>query len=157
MALRNPDVDYEGELKTLREAYVASSPQSRYRTICQRLAANESDVVSLCTLVSAVEALARSIVLWHLRRSGQEEHAAYESVRLSAPEKLVVQALAALGKPAPGARFQGDTWDLFSLAVKFRHLVIHECTWLGGDKTRSLIAASREVLEGLAEDAGLHP
>ena len=60
------------------------------------------------------------------------------------------------GKHPAAEYFPEDTWALYGYAVKFRNLVMHECTYLGDDKTKSLIQAAREVLEALREIAGLH-
>lgn len=155
MAKFNPEIDYEQELGGLRFTYVTVGPQARLNIIMRRMDHVEIGPVGLCTAVSGVEALARSLAVEYRADQAVPRAEGYKAVRHASAEELVKRVLVHLGKPIAAERFAEDTWPLFLLAVKFRNLVMHECTYLGNDKTASLIAATREVLSGLASDAGL--
>lgn len=106
-------------------------------------------------MVSAVEALARSIVLQHEVDQGADRDAVYKAIWRDGPQKLAERALAIHGKTVESAGFTGDAWALFLLANEFRNLVMHECTYIGQDKFVSLIAGTEHVLAVLAQAAGL--
>lgn len=155
MVAFNPQVNYEQELDELRRIYVQSPVQARYRIIRRRVEHDEIGAVRLCSRVSAVEALARSIVVQHSTQQGTLLATAYREQKHKGPAELVEAALAKLGKETAVSAFDSDTWELFQFAVEFRNLVIHECTFLGGDKYKTLIAAADEVLQHLADAAGV--
>lgn len=156
MANADPSVNYNAELDRLRDVYVTSPPQSRLNIILRRIDHDEIGPVKLCSLVSGVEALARAIVAHSRAQIAGSIEAEYEKVRFAKPAAMVTEALRIGGKGAPEQVFPGDAWQLYGLAVEFRNLIMHECTYLGDDKTRSLIPGVQAVLEGLADAAGLH-
>ncbi|MBN8746370.1 Uncharacterised protein [Xylophilus ampelinus] len=155
MPILNPEVDYPAELRSLRKVYVDSTPWQRYGIIKRRLAHEEIGPVRMCTMVSAVEALARSIVLQHEVDQGADRDTVYRRIWRDGPQKLTERALAIHGRTIESAGFAGDAWALFLLANEFRNLVMHECTYLGQDKFPSLIAGAENVLAVLVRTAGL--
>ena len=155
MAKLNPNINYQGELDSLRQIYVQSQPQARYGIIARRINQDEIGPVALCTLGSAVEALARAVVVHRSVSPALDLATSYENERHAKPEALVEKVLTSFGKAAPSDFFAEDTWELFGYAVKFRNLVMHECTYLGQDKFVSLIAATRDVLNALRKVSGL--
>lgn len=72
MSSANPTVEYASELLQLRKTYAAVPPQSRYNVILKRLEAEEIGPTRLVTIVSGVEALARSIIV-HKDRQNKTE------------------------------------------------------------------------------------
>ena len=54
-----PNLDYEAELRQIREVYISASPEMRLKIIRQRLEYHHFGPNRLVTAVSAVEALAR--------------------------------------------------------------------------------------------------
>ena len=155
MARLNPEIDYVQELRQLRGIYVAAPPQARWNVIAQRLEQAEIGPVRLLTVVSAVEALARAILLEVQSRAGTDKARLYDRHKSKEPHVLVEHLFAEVQLPAPSTHFPEDTWDLFRHAVNFRNLVVHECTYLGQDKYRSLIAAGEEVLGELVKIGGI--
>jgi hypothetical protein len=149
MAQANPTVKYETERVKLRAIYVKSPPRQRLGVIRQRLSHPEIGATKLVTAISAVEALARSIVVHSTKKSDSEIDRIYSKVRNRSPEDLVQDVLSIFQECIASAYFQEDTWMLFHEAVSFRNQVVHECTYLGQDKYPSLIAAALEVLEAL--------
>lgn len=106
-------------------------------------------------MVSAVEALARSLVVHAPGRPASSAHFRYQQVRLKAPLELVEEALRVYGASPAVEQYGEETWQMFELAHKYRNLVVHECTYLGQDKYPGLVAASQRVLEGLVVAGGL--
>lgn len=149
--------EFREELEQLRKTHAASRPAARLGVIRQRLARAEAEIgpTRLVTAVSAVEALARSLVVHAPGRPSASAHFRYQQVRLKAPLELVEEALRLYGAPPAIEQFGDETWQLFGLAQKFRNLVVHECTHLGPDKYPALVDASNKVLEGLVVAGGL--
>jgi hypothetical protein len=145
------------ELEELRKTHATSRPAARLGVIRQRLARAETDVgpTRLVTAVSAVEALARSLVVHAPGRPASTAHFRYQQVRLKPPLDRVEEALRLYGAAPAVELYGGETWQFFELAHKYRNLVVHECTYLGQDKYPVLISASHRVLEGLVEAGGL--
>lgn len=149
MARQNPEIDYVAELLKLREIYVRASPQLRWEVIVQRLAQQEIGAVKLVTVVSAVEALARALLLEIQAKDVTQRTRLYKRHKGKESHLMIDQLFRELGLPAPNSYFAEDTWPLFKHAVNFRNLVVHECTYLGRDKYISLISACEEVLSEL--------
>ena len=155
MARLNPHVDYVQELLTLRKIYACVQPQARWSVIAQRLGQSEIGPARLVTVVSAVEALARSLLVQAQSDSAADTFAVYGKHKYKEPHVLIESLLAHLRLPEPHVHFAEDTWPLFKHAVNFRNLVVHECTYLGQDKFPSLIAAAEEILDALIELGGI--
>lgn len=149
MVRAKPSVNYKAGRVELRAIYVKSLPRQRLNVIRQRLSHLEIDATKLVTAISAVEALARSLVIHSTTRSDPEIDRIYSKVRNRTPEDLVQDVLRIFQKGVASTYFQEDTWMLFNEAVSFRNQVVHECTYIGQDKYPSLIAAALEVLEAL--------
>jgi hypothetical protein len=155
MATYNPTIDYIGELHRLREIYVDSNPQSRWNIIQRRLTNEEIGPVRLVNLVSAVEALSRSLLVHFPNVPTADVRERYTKFKSKEGHYLVAEYLKKRGHTDPQAYFEADTWPLFKHAVNYRNLIAHECTYLGQDKYASLIQAAEEVLNGIAALAGL--
>jgi hypothetical protein len=80
---------------------------------------------------------------------------AYETYQRASPVTLVEQVLRLHKVPDPSTHFAEDTWLLFKYSVEFRHFIVHECTYLGQDKSPSLHQATEEVLRELKKLGGL--
>lgn len=130
-------------------------PQARLNVILERLAHPEIGPTRIVTVVSAVEALARSLVVHARTMTDAEIDSVYHEYRFKDPKALVEKVLIQHGHGDPSVYFVGDTWPLFGHAVNFRNLVVHECTFIGQDKYPSLIEASEEVLSALIKLGGL--
>jgi hypothetical protein len=145
------------ELEQLRNAHAVAKPGARLGVIRQRLARAEAETgpVRLVAVVSAVEALARSLVVHAPGRPTATSHFRYQQVRQKAPMDLVEEALRLHGGGPAAQQFGEAAWQLFGLAHQARNLVVHECTVLSHDKYPPLIAACERVLEGLVDTGGL--
>lgn len=141
----------------LQRAYAMATPAARLRVIKQRLASAHGEMGStrLVTLVSAVEALARSLVVHAPGRPASTAEMRHRQFRTTGPVELVAEVLRLRGAPQPALHFDGETWDLFEVAARYRDLIVHECTYVGPDRHPYLIAATEAVLRGLIEVAGL--
>lgn len=151
--------ELEAELEKLRNVYAMSTPAARHGLIQQRLnrAAAENGPARLITIVSAVEALARSLVVHAPGRPASSARIRYQQYRHEGPLELVAEVLRLKGEASGERYFPGDTWPLFELAIQYRNLVVHECTFLGQDKCPALILAVETVLRELVELCGLEP
>lgn len=144
-------------LAQLRRVYAQSKPAARLAAIRLRLASAKDDPgpTHLITSVSAVEALARSLVVHAPGRPASTAHFRYQQVRQQTASELVEEALRLHGARPAAQTFGEDTWRLFDLAYQYRDLVVHECTFPGRDKSQPLIAACERILDGMVSAAGL--
>ena len=145
------------ELEQLRRSYAAAKPSARLATIRQRLARAEGDTgpTRLVATVSAVEALARSLIVHAPGRPPATAHFRYQQVRNKQPLDLVEEALRLHGGKLPADQVGAQAWALFELAIQVRNLVVHECTVLAHDKYPAMADAAGRVLEAMVEVAGL--
>jgi hypothetical protein len=141
----------------LQRAYATAAPAARLRVIKQRLASAHGEMGSarLVTVVSAVEALARSLVVHAAGRPPSTAEMRHRQFRNSGPVELVQEVLRLRGAGSGLQHFERDEWELFEAATLYRDLIVHECTFIGQDRLPHLIAASEAVLRGLVELAGL--
>jgi hypothetical protein len=141
----------------LLRAYAVATPAARLRVIKQRLASAHQEMGStrLVTMVSAVEALARSLVVHAAGRPPSTAEMRHRQYRDIGPVELVEEVLRLRGAGRATAYFEPDDWELFEVATRYRDLIVHECTFIGQDRHPHLIAATEAVLCGLIELAGL--
>jgi hypothetical protein len=138
----------------LRIDYVQATPRQRLGPIVSRL----MDPLHwgpnlLITGISSVEAFARCLVVEALAKSRkQPKVAVYEDVKDASAVELVLQYLT-LREAGPAVKVFGAVrWRSFAQAVnKYRHVVLHECTYLNGSKLQELNSACQEVLVVLVE------
>jgi hypothetical protein len=146
------EIDYVAELERIRSVYISVSPLQRLRVIRQRLANPDHGPNTLVTHVSAVEALARSLVL---HNAGSDPSAQYSKFRNHDSDKLVALFLERIRAGSPAEVLGHDVWQKFRYAISYRNLLVHECTYLGQDKYPKLEDACQLVLSKLIELAGL--
>ena len=147
-------LEHPGELQ---EAYAVATPAARLRAIKQRLASAHGELGStrLVTVVAAVEALARSLVVHSAGRPASTAAMRHRQFRNTGPVDLVEEVLRLRGARPGAQHFDRDDWELFEVATVYRDLIVHECTTVGPDRHPHLIAASEAVLRGLIELGGL--
>lgn len=140
----------------LRTCAIAS-PAARLRAIRQRLAASHAEIGStrVVTWVSAVEALARSLVVHAPGRPASTAEMRHRQYGATGPVELVEEVLRLWGAPRGAAHFEREDWELFEVAAVYRDLVVHECCTIGHDRHPHLVAATEAVLRGLVELAAL--
>jgi hypothetical protein len=141
----------------LQRAYAIATPAARLRVIKQRLASAHAEMAAtrLVTVVGAVEALARSLVVHSFGRPPQTAEMRHRQFRDLGPIELTEEVLRLRGAGRAALHFEGDTWSLFETAVRYRDLIVHECTYVGQDRLAHLLTAADDVLRGLIELAGL--
>lgn len=141
----------------LQRTHAIATPAARLRAIKQRLASAHGEMGStrLVTVISAVEALARSLVVHASGRPSSTAEMRHRQYRGTGPIELVEEVLRLRGA-GPGAQhFALEDWELFEVATRYRDLIVHECTVIGQDRHPHLIAAGEAVLRGMIELAGL--
>lgn len=141
----------------LQRVYAVATPAARLRVIKQRLASAHGELGStrLVTIVSAVEALARSLVVHASGRPASTAEMRHRQYRNVGPVELVEEVLRLRGAAKGLQHFDRAAWELFEVATLYRDLIVHECTYVGQDRHPHLIAATETVLRGLIELAGL--
>jgi len=139
----------------LREAYVNASPRQRYKVVLERLQYKDSGPNLLILYVSAVEGFARSVALDLKINAGVPRDRAYDRLRNIGPVPLIRDHIAGKIQLDPEILFGKDEWELFDIAVQFRHLLVHEATFLRQGYTNELIAACKTILGKLAGIAGI--
>lgn len=133
--MRMDDVTIEEHLSKLRRLYVEATPRQRLQIAKQRLEFPEHGPNVLIAVVSAVEGFARSIAM-HCRIGSKAELAGiYHQYRFKAPEELIAEYLLSRNLGTPETFFDLKSWRLFKIAVKYRNVLAHECTYLGQDKS----------------------
>lgn len=156
MATKNPNVDYAAKLEEIRDIYLHSTPKQRYRIIWDRI---DDDAFNgpnrLVTMVSAVEAYLRCLLVHNSSRNEDERRAKYQKVRFAKVGDMLTEVLAHYGITDESTHFQDHTLELLGYAVEYRNMLVHECTYLGGDKFPSMIQACQEVLCELARLSGV--
>lgn len=141
----------------LRLDYINATPRQRLGPIVDRLEdPHHGGPNLLITAISAVEAFARSLVVEHeARSSARSKSSVYEKYKDDNAVDLVVRYLTLRRLGAPSKVFGGERWRSFCHAVKkYRHVLLHECTYLGWQKLEELNCATRAVLEQLVELSG---
>ena len=141
----------------LQRAFATATPAARLRAIKQRLATlhGESGSTRLVIFVSAVEALARSLVVHSAGRPSSTAEMRHRQFRNTGPLELVEEVLRLRGARTGALHFERDDWELFEVATCYRDQIVHECSTVGPERHRHLIRATEAVLNGLVELAGL--
>lgn len=146
---------FEKHRSELREIYVQSTPRQRLNIALQRIGNSDHDPNLLVTRVSAVEALARSLLVHHLASAQSDALSFYDVFRHSGPTSLVEAYFQVKCTSTPETVLGASVWESFGQAVHYRNLLVHECTYLGQDKTPALLDSCRNVLLKLADIAEL--
>jgi hypothetical protein len=148
--------EYSEQLKELREGYIRSYPRQRLAVIRQRLEELEPGPNQLLIVASAVEAFARCLVLHAASSDRDKIRDIYARHRYQGPDVLIPLCLEKYGITVePDEFFGANEWALLGIAIQYRHLLVHECTYLGQDTFPQLIEACHSVLRKLAAVAGL--
>jgi hypothetical protein len=141
----------------LQRAYATATPAARLRAIKQRLASAHAEMAStrLVTMVAAVEALARSLVVHSAGRPSSTAEMRHRQFRATGPLELVQEVLRLRGAAGAAHPFDDGAWQTFEVAVRYRDLIVHECTYVAEERLSLLLSATDAVLRGLIELAGL--
>ena len=143
-------------LEELRQIYVKATPRQRFQVALQRLEYKDSGPNQLIQHVSAVEGFARSVALDFERKAGTPVEQAYTQLRNVGPVALIRDHIAPKIRVAPDVLFGSEDWELFDVAVQFRHLLVHEAIFLGQHYSNQLIPVCKRVLAKLGEIAGVN-
>ncbi|GAB3769582.1 hypothetical protein GCM10028796_34880 [Ramlibacter monticola] len=141
----------------LQHTYATATPAARLRAIRQRLASAHAEMgpARLVTMVGAVEALARSLIVHAAGRPASTAVMRHRQFRDTGAVELVEEVLRLRAAPGPSEMFGADVWQRFEAALRYRDLIVHECTYIGRDAHSELISAATTVLRALIELAGL--
>ena len=141
----------------LQRTYALATPAARLRAIRQRLASAHAEMgpTRLVTVVAAVEALSRSLIVHSAGRPASTAEMRHRQFRDTGAVELVKEVLRLRAAPCADEMFGPDVWRGFEAALRYRDLIVHECTYIARDAHADLIAAVTAVLRGLIELAGL--
>ncbi len=138
------------ELQKLRVAYEGATPRQRLSVAVQRINNPSAYPNELVTLVSAVEAFARSLLANH--GSPRKEEVLAKHRKLAKREATsLVEAYVKLHGTTPKSVFGEELWEIFRVAVAARNLLVHECTYLDAQKYLPMAHSCTELLFGLAK------
>lgn len=140
--------------KELRRLYVKATLRQRYRVAINRIDSPHIGPSLLVNVVSALEGFARAVALRSLVQRGMPIKQAYNCLRNIGPIVLIREHICRAYNVAPKTAFGDDAWAQLPDAVAFRNLLVHEATYLHGGTCNRLIAASRHILDTLAQMAG---
>ena len=147
--------DYADLLARLRHDYIEATPKQRLHVARQRIRYPGHRPNRLVTYVAAVEAFARSLAMHAHASTTEELSALYTEYHRKGAEELITEYLTGVKVGDPSAYFGDETWRLFGFAVKFRNLLVHECTYVGDPYSTPLIDACEQVIRKLASSQGL--
>lgn len=148
-------IDYRRHIDSLRDAYVKATPNQRYRVALDRIEYPDCGPNKLIQLVSAVEGLARTIAIYMAVSSGEIIENAYKRLRFEKPEVLISEFIAKPMGKKPEDLIGKNNWELFGFAVEYRNLLIHECAFLGQDKSNPMISSLLSIFETLKQIANV--
>jgi len=151
MAKKNPQVDYVSELDRIRSIYLHSTPKQRYQIIEDRIEDDQFNGPNkLVTMVSAVEAFLRCLLIHASTHNDADRSTKYLEYRHASVKKMLPLVFNTFSISDPRGYLGEDTLELLEHAVDYRNMLVHDCTYLGGDKFPAMIEACEEVLEVLA-------
>lgn len=138
----------------LRAQYVQASLSQRYSVAQDRIANPDLGPAQLINVMSALEGFARALALHAAMRAGQLREDAYRRLRNKGPERLIEEDLRSTYGDRLDHLVAGADLHLLSEAVQYRHVLVHEGTYLNGAKCDVLIGCCKRILQGLGILAG---
>ncbi len=146
--------DYAAQLIELRKLYIEAIPLQRFQIASQRINYPENGPNLIVAYISAIEGIARSLVLHQVAHSKTELNAIYPKYKNTGATKLLEQYLKEKLDKDPENYFGKDIWEKIGFAIEYRNFLAQECTYLGQETYPDLINACKALLEKLAELEG---
>ena len=108
------------------------------------------------TRIAAIESLARTLVMNSQAKTKTELREIYQNkYRFRKVENMIREYLRINGFGAAPDVFGEESWKVFRIAVEYRNLLVHECTYLGPQKFEPMNQAIEHVLNTLTKLAKL--
>jgi len=142
-------MDLKSELEKLRESYITSSPDSRLKLIKDRLDDPAALPNKMVTRIAAMEGFVRSLLMFSQASSKAELKKIYHKFRYRKVQTMIEDYFSLKGRKPPEEEFGQEVWNTFKVAVEYRNLLVHECTFLGKRKYIPLETACETVYEKL--------
>ena len=147
----------DDQLKTLRDVYVRGFPSQRVDIARQRVdeASHGAGIGLLIAYVSAIEGILRSLVIWNEKEPSSDRPTSdtYKKYKNTKTNDLYEKYCEQYGEK-PDKVIPDETKDLVWCAVEYRHLLVHECTFLNAKTSTKLNEACEIFLQKLCEHAG---
>ena len=136
------------QLDKLRDQYVTATLRQRAGKAVERLRHPSAYPNLLVSRIAGIEALARSLMMHTEATTKNDLRNIYKKYRYRKTHTLVADYCRYRSKE-PADYFGPREWRLFKLAVQYRNLLIHECTFLGHQKFTPLEDACATVFQKL--------
>lgn len=141
--------NYKQHYKKLRDSYINATKGQRRKVARDRMRYPGLQANILIAIVSAIEGFARAIVLKQQKVRGKSIKSTYRKIKNDGPTDLIERWIYPEINKKPEDVFSKECWQEFKWAVKYRNLLLHECTGLRQDYGRSLIKACRNIWKHL--------
>lgn len=155
MSLYRPGMTTAEHIERLRHWYVGATPRQRLGVILQRLEDHHFGPNRLVTSVSAVEGLARALLMAAHHGSKTDRIANYPKYRMRKPTGLIEEYLRLIAAGTPSEAFGADLWRDFVHAIEYRNILAHECAYLGMETFPAMINACECVMDTLINLANI--
>lgn len=142
-------INYSDYLRKLREIYVNATPRQRISVAQDRIKYPACSPNQLVQIVAAAESLARTITIYQRAKTKKDLKKEYTKVKLIGPAKLIKDYICPKIGKTPTKLLGRSTWQKFKFAVKYRNLLIHECTFLDRRISTEMIKAAENTFEKL--------
>lgn len=144
------------ELESLRDLYITATPRQRRNIIEQRINNPKALPNLFVTRIAAIESLARTLVMNSQAKTKTELREIYQNkYRFRKVENMIREYLRINGFGAAPDVFGEESWKVFRIAVEYRNLLVHECTYLASQKFEPMNQAIEHVLNTLTKLAKL--
>ena len=142
--------EFKDHVKKLRQAYVDATLSQRIAIARQRIDDPDCGPNRLCNTFSALEAMARAVLLELKINNGLPNSKAYEKIKMWNAAKLIESICAEKG--VSPTDFFGQDWELIQYAEKYRNLLTHEATFLRQGYSSCLIEACQRALTKIEQE-----
>lgn len=153
MEEEHPDwKNLQDDVIRIRKIYVTKSPQWRYQKAVELADNPDAAAHRLVAHVSAVEGLARSLLIHEKYQDPRMRLEQYEiEFKRKRAETLIDDYLKAKNLPEAAIVFGEEVWEKFKVATQYRNLVVHECAYHDVSKSHWTIGACQSVFKKLGQ------
>lgn len=129
----------------LRKVYVNSHPSGRIQIANQRIRYPNCGPNKIIVRVSAAEGIARSIIINLKQAKGENIKTVYKKYKHKNPDDII-RDICKEFRTGPWKFFGKKNWLDFIWAIKYRNLLIHECTFVRQTISNRLIKATDHII-----------
>ena len=134
--------NYEWHLAELSKACIEWLPENRFNLGVERLLHVDPSQMELINALAALEGVVRSWLVHHT--TPEERQSTLEGLRNARVDSMIEAMLSIRGE-APKEAFGSEKWAVFSYALEYRDMMVHEAMYVGIDRTQALTNATAHV------------